>query len=470
MDSSERWAVASCVVVGAACLLHPHVPLLLVIAAGVAAVTTRNRWIVTAALSLVAAVLSSHAWMALDAPYPENVDGVATVVQDPQVVNHATRAEVRLNGRHYLIWAYGTPAYHLRDVAAGDRIHVAGATRRLSGVSASSYRRRHITADINATSISFVDDGTPIARAANGLRILIARGSHSMPGQQRALLTGFVYGDDRGESKETKTDFQNSGLAHLLAVSGENVAFVLLLMAPLLKRFQLLGRLLGGLAVLVLFGVVTRWEPSVVRAEMMAAVALIGMFLGRPVSTWRCLALGSMAAMLCDPFLVGSVGFLLSVSACLGMALLGRPIVERLRGPLWMRRSLAYSAAAQIGVAPVQLAVFNSCPLVGLLTNVAAEPIAGFVMVWGVVGGLIAGLIPLAIVRTAMHVPDLFALTAVRGIAHCGAVLEVTAWGKVLGATASLLLVAVFFAPRRTSSLGDRAGTGSSIRLPDQGR
>jgi competence protein ComEC len=468
--ASDYWVVISCLAVGAACYLHPYVPMLLLIIAGTTALVTRRRWIVTIALVFLASALSSNAWAMLDKPYPETVDGVATVIQDPQTVNHATRAEVRFQGRHYLVWAYGSAAYNLADVAAGNHVEIRGTTGSLTGVSAPSYRRRHIVADVNATSLTFVDSGPVPARIANGVRGVIARGAAWMPSQERALLTGFVYGDDRGQSVTTKNDFQASGLSHLLAVSGENVAFVLLLMAPLLKRFSIWGRLVGGLGVLVLFGVVTRWEPSVVRAEMMAAVALVAVFLGRPISTWRCLGLGSMVAMLCDPFLAGSVGFLLSVSACFGMALLGRPITDHLRGPMWVRRALAYSGAAQLGVAPVQIAVFNSLPVVSLLTNVAAEPIAGFVMIWGVVAGLIAGAIPVAGVRILLHIPDLIALTVVRYIAHFGTSLEATSWGKAAGVLGSVLLVVVFWAPPGTANLDSRAGTSSSFRLPDQRR
>ena len=163
---------------------------------------------------------------------------------------------------------------------------------------------------------------------------------------------------------------------------------------------------------------ITRWEPSVVRAEMMAMVALLASFQGRQVSKWFCLSAGSTIALLVDPFLVGSAGFLLSVSACAGMAGLGEFFFSRLRGPFWLRRAIAYSVAAQLGVAPVQVAIFDQLPVVGLLTNVAAEPLAGLVMVWGVVGGLMAGIVPFDSIRALIHVPDTFALWIVRLIAH----------------------------------------------------
>ena len=65
-----------------------------------------------------------------------------------------------------------------------------------------------------------------------------------------ALFTGLVIGDDARQSPEMISAFRSSGLSHLTAVSGENVAFVLALVAPLLRRCSLRGRLVGALAVL----------------------------------------------------------------------------------------------------------------------------------------------------------------------------------------------------------------------------
>ena len=127
-------------------------------------------------------------------------------------------------------------------------------------------------------------------RVANGLRRTLERGAVSLPGQERALFTGFVLGDARGQSQATADDFRNAGLTHLLVVSGENVAFVLALAGPLLRLLGLRGRFVAGLLVLVAFGVLVRWEPSVLRAEAMAALALLASTMGRPASGLRLLA------------------------------------------------------------------------------------------------------------------------------------------------------------------------------------
>ena len=81
-----------------------------------------------------------------------------------------------------------------------------------------------------------------------------------------ASCFGVVLGDGREQRPELADEFRASGLSHLLVVSGENVAFVLALAAPGLRRLGLRSRWLATLGLLGFFGLLTRWEPSVLRA------------------------------------------------------------------------------------------------------------------------------------------------------------------------------------------------------------
>jgi competence protein ComEC len=171
------------------------------------------------------------------------------------------------------------------------------------------------------------------------------------------------------------------------------VALALTLAGPALRRLGLLGRLAGGVAVLGLFAAMTRFEPSVLRACAMAGLSLLAAFLGRPASGLRLLALATCGLILADPFLVHSVGFRLSCGASAGIVLLARPLAARLPGPEFVRRSLAVTAAAQIGVAPVALPVFGRLPLAALPANLAAAPAAAALTVWGLGSGLAGGLV-----------------------------------------------------------------------------
>ncbi|MBV8982087.1 MAG: ComEC/Rec2 family competence protein, partial [Acidimicrobiia bacterium] len=232
-----------------------------------------------------------------------------------------------------------------------------------------------------------------------------------------ALFLGFVLGDDRGQSPEIVEDFRGAGLTHLLVVSGENLAFALALVGPLLRRLSMGGRLAAAAAVLLFFGLLTRWEPSVLRAVAMVAVSMLAWAMGRPSSTLRLLALAVTALLVIDPLLVHSVGFLLSVGACTGIALLARPIADALPGPRPLADAVGVTAAAQLGVAPVLVPVFGGIPVASLVANLLAVPAAGPVMMWGIAAGIPAGVVG-GVVARAVCIPTDLLIGWIAGVAR----------------------------------------------------
>jgi competence protein ComEC len=120
---------------------------------------------------------------------------------------------------------------------------------------------------------------------------------------------------------------------------------------------------------------------------------MAALYLGRPTAGVRILAIAVAALVLADPFLIHSIGFLLSCGASAGIALLAAPITTRLPGPRWFREPLGVTLAAQIGVAPVLIPVFGSVPLAALPANLVAAPIAGPLTVLGLVTGVAGGVV-----------------------------------------------------------------------------
>jgi len=325
--------------------------------------------------------------------------------------------------RTVLVVARGDAAPRLRLLAAGDRVELAGRLGRLLGFDA-RFRWRHAVAALDAHEVRAVGPPrSPLVRLANRLRDLVTRGAESLPSTERSLMAGFLLGDTRGVPAKVTASFRDSGLTHLLAVSGENVAFVLALAGPALRRLGLRGRLMGGLAVLVVFGTMARWEPSVLRASAMAACSMTAVYLGRPAVGVRVLALAATALLVADPFLLHSVGFLLSCGATAGIALLAPPIARRLPGPAWLREPLGVTLGAQTGVAPVLIPVFGSMPVATLPANLLAVPVVGPLTVWGLFSGVAGGLIRprLPAFAGALQLPDQLLLRYVEAVAVAGA-------------------------------------------------
>jgi competence protein ComEC len=293
----------------------------------------------------------------------------------------------------------------------------------------------------------------------------VLRGTLDLPSTERAVVAGFLVGDTRDAPEPVIEQFRASGLSHLLVVSGENVAFVLALAGPVLRRLPRHARFVAALSVLVVFGTMTRWEPSVLRACAMAACSLLAVFLGRPVAGLRALAIAVAVLLVADPFLVHSVGFQLSCGACLGLALTGPWFTARLRGPVWFRESLGATLGAQVGVAPVLIPVFGSVPLVSLPANLLAVPLAGPLTVWGLAAGVAGGVVrPVAPpVARLLQLPTLVLVRAVMTIAATGARTPLA-----VGATALLALAAAAAALWLVARL--RRRTAASDGVPGRGR
>jgi ComEC/Rec2-related protein len=284
-------------------------------------------------------------------------------------------------------------AFRLRLLSAGDVVVLSGRLAPLRGWE-TGLRWRHLAARLDvADLVALGPDPSGLYGLAGRLRRLVERGTAGLPLTERALVAGFLLGDTRELPGEVAADFRASGLSHLLAVSGANVALALALAAPVLRCFGLKGRLVGGAGVVVVFAAMTRFEPSVLRASAMAGLSLLAVFLGRPASAGRLLALAVAGLLLVDPFLVHSLGFRLSVAASAGIVALARPLAGRLPGPRPFGQALAVTAAAQVGVAPVAVPAFGDLPLVALPANLLAAPLAAALGVWGLGAGLLGGLL-----------------------------------------------------------------------------
>ena len=203
----------------------PALPWWVAVVALLVAVSIRRPPVVVLTAAVLAAFLGGRAWQGDRPVAPGPFRGTATLVGDPQEVAGAVVAEVRAGDHHLVVWARGPAGAVLDRRLAGQSVVIAGRRRpRPPGdvIEAS----RHVVGELEATSIRAAGDGGPAARLANLVHSRLEAGADALPRDRRSVYRGFVLGDDRGESAVIASDFAASGLAHLLVVSGENVAFV----------------------------------------------------------------------------------------------------------------------------------------------------------------------------------------------------------------------------------------------------
>ena len=351
--------------------------------------------VVVVVLASTGAVRSQHEWAGLAPDELGPFEGWVRLVDDPQPYRSSTRVIVEVEGERFELWSCGrAQQQRVRSWRGGEWVSVNGVRRPLDDDRANRVAWQHVVGEFVVTWASDVDPGGPVARASNRVRATIERAASVLPEPDGALYRGLVIGDDRDQPRDMIDRFRASGLSHLTAVSGQNVAFVLAACGPLLVRMRPFPRWAVTVALIAWFVALTRFEPSILRAGVMAGLSATAYATGRERSPVRILALAVIGLVLIDPLLVWSIGFWLSVGATAGVCTVGPWLATRLRvfGPLAL--PLGVTLGAQAGVIIPSVLVFGRLPLVSVVANLLAVPVAGFVMLYGLPAGLVAGSIP----------------------------------------------------------------------------
>jgi competence protein ComEC len=216
---------------------------------------------------------------------------------------------------------------------------------------------------------------------ADRLHAWLARASvPGVAGERRAVIEGVVLGEDGGLSDALKQRFRASGLYHLLAVSGGNVAVVA---AGTVGIAFLLGlsRIAAELAALAAIGgyvLAVGPQPSVIRAGVVGVLGSLAWLSGRERDRWYALLLAAISLLAWNPYNALDPGFQLSFAAVLAIFTLAPRIERWLEGypvPRLLAQCIAISAACGLVTAPISWFHFHAIPLVTVPANLAAAPV-----------------------------------------------------------------------------------------------
>ncbi len=214
----------------------------------------------------------------------------------------------------------------------------------------------------------------------------------------RALVSGVVCGRTTELSgSDAERVFSETGLTHLVAVSGSHLACIAGFVGAMLdRRGSAAGRratvLIGAVCAYVAF---TGFAPSAIRSAIMVACSLAAKLLGRRPHGLSGLSLAVSAMLFFDPGVAHDLGFQLSASSVLFISLFGSYLSEllvRLRLPAMLADALAMTLAAQWATLPLTVPVFKSLSLVSPLANVVIGPLMTLLMGSGFVLAPLASL------------------------------------------------------------------------------
>ena len=341
-------------------------------------------------------------------------DFAATVCDWPQATEHGAKITVELEGYHRArAVLYGEA--ELLAARPGDTV-----TGTAQWQSAAHFDSDDVT-HFNARGVYALLYGREDVRLSAGdgdaLRWLPQRAGKAFREKVAAIwddprvsgfLTAELTGDKSAMDDGDYLAMQETGLAHLFAVSGLHCAFLVTLLALLISRRQ---RLLCAVTIplLLFYMVMVGMSPSVVRACIMQIFLLIAPLFRRGSDPLTSLAAALLVILLCNPFAAASVSLQLSFSATLGMVLLSSRLYKLLTG--WykgkcrpLRTALCFVAAnlsatlsAVVFTAPLTAWYFRIFVLVAPLSSLLAVPAAGWSFMAAFVTALLGFLwLPLA--------------------------------------------------------------------------
>ena len=224
--------------------------------------------------------------------------------------------------------------------------------------------------------------------------------SKYLPSPNLEILGGIVFGDDAvSPPKNIKNSFANSGLLHILAASGMNVAFIYGFFFWLLSLFRVKFKLnvLFGMSMVIVYSLMTGLGASIIRATGMLLFVLIGKLIDRDAHSISLLSFVALLMLLYNPLFINDVGFQLSFIVTFGILIMA-PAIMRFNNKIldYIIGTISIPIIAQLWVIPVQIFYFSNISLYSVFANVMSVPILAVLSFGGFISALLSGITPIA--------------------------------------------------------------------------
>lgn len=246
-----------------------------------------------------------------------------------------------------------------------------------------------------AVKITDLNQGNLIVEQVYKLKhFLLNQINDSLPEPHSSLLSGLLLGGNQNMTKAQVEKFRNAGVSHIMAVSGFNVMIVvsgaLALLAPLFLSRKKLFFVIT--AFLILFILITGFEPSIVRAVLMAWVILCAKTLGRYLNIRNLLMFVAFLMTVINPYVLKyDLGFQLSFVATASLMFITPWVINKLKTEkipwnwlvIFVDDYIIPSMVAYLATLPIILIYFDKVTLVAPLVNILIAPLVPLAMALG---------------------------------------------------------------------------------------
>lgn len=296
----------------------------------------------------------------------------------------------------------------------GEKISIDGKLRRpFYATNPSQFNYSAYLRNFNVFTVMYADaSGVKLVQDNPGFRWRFLRGLNNtrnrilnvhakyLKSPNLEILGGIVFGDDAVSPPEyIKNSFINSGLLHILAASGMNVAFIYTFWFFILRFLGIpfKPRVISGMLVVILYTFMTGLGPSVIRAALMLLFVLAGKLIDRDAHSVSLLSLVAVLMLVYNPAYINDVSFQLSFLVTSGLLTTANITAQKLEMiPNWIKIPVLIPIVAQIWVAPVQMFYFNTFSLYSVFANISTVSLLSVISFGGFVSSVIAIFQPVA--------------------------------------------------------------------------
>lgn len=278
------------------------------------------------------------------------VQHVFQVKDDPQFKFFATKTIGidKAIKKRVLIVGTSEASSILSTFEVGDQFEAQGYYSEL-GEFETYLKREHVVAKFTIEKVTQINStSNMIEKLSTFSREQVSNGCARLSIDSQGICEGLLIGERSHISKLTYDKYRAAQLTHLLVASGANIVFILSFLSPILKRLSLRPRFTLMCAIAIFYCILTRFEPSILRATIMVCVPSISRIRGYRLKQSKIFLFSIAICLLIDPFLIYRVGFWLSSAATGGLYFLTPKIKEFVRSEL-----VASTLAATIAVQPV---------------------------------------------------------------------------------------------------------------------
>lgn len=268
-----------------------------------------------------------------------NLVGVVVSNKEEKKFNNKYKIQTKYNNSKIRLYIMVKKDIQLKY---GDKIEFTGEyirpekRRNYKGFDYSNYLKQlKIYGTMKITNVKVIEERktNPIFQISNEIKTkIISNTKEALDEETSAILLGLILGNKDDIDENIEENFRSAGMAHILAVSGMHVTYVILGLSIIIKK--ILGKrknYIFCICVLIVYMFITNFSASVTRAGIMGIIMILSKIFYRKNDIYTALSISLFIILIYNPFLIQSLGLLLSYGGVIGIIILNKSILSILK-------------------------------------------------------------------------------------------------------------------------------------------